>query len=85
VSSGDEGKIRRWQVEYGREVGAPMYAGSPVFNIAASKDEKWVVSATESDRVMMWNAESHEKGTKLKGPSGDQVWALGMENRDRIM
>ena len=70
VSGGHEGKIRRWRVEDGQEVGWPMNAGSPVFNIAVSQDEKWVVSGTRTGLVRVWNAESHSKVTELKAHNG---------------
>jgi WD40 repeat protein len=47
VSGGEEGKIRRWRVEDGEEVGMPMDAGSGVFSIAVSRDGKWIVSGTK--------------------------------------
>ena len=66
VGGGDEGKIRRWRVENGQEVGTPMDAGGRVLNIAVSQDDKWVVSGTDSGLVTVWNAESHSKVTELK-------------------
>ena len=40
--SGDrQGKVRRWRVENGREVGTPMDAGGPILSITVSQDEKW--------------------------------------------
>lgn len=39
VSGGLEGEIRRWRVKDGREA-APMDAGSTVWNIAVSQNEK---------------------------------------------
>ena len=44
LSGSREGKIRRWRVEDGKEVGTPMDAGSAVLSIAVSRDGKWVVS-----------------------------------------
>ena len=61
MSGGEEGKIRRWRVEDGREVGTPMNAGSAVGNLAVSRDGKWIVSGTTSGRVAVWDAESHLK------------------------
>ena len=43
-----EGKIRRRQVEDGKEVGTPRDAGTPVIDIAVSHDGKWVVSGADS-------------------------------------
>ena len=71
IMSGDrEGKIRRWRVEDGREVGTPMYAGSTAFNIAVSPDEKWIVSGTRNGLVAVWNAENHSKVTEWKAHNG---------------
>ena len=67
VVSGDEdGKIRRWRIEDGKEVGTPMDAGSIVLDIAVSRDGRVVVSGTESGLVTVWNAESHSKVTEFK-------------------
>ena len=60
------GKIRRWRVEDGREVGTPMDAGSVVCSVAVSRDGKWVVSGTESGLVTVWNTESYSKVTEWK-------------------
>jgi WD40 repeat protein len=69
VGSGLGGKIRRWRVEDGREVGTPMDAERPVFNIAVSQDEKWVVSGTDSGLVTVWNAESYSKVSEWQAHS----------------
>ena len=61
LSGGEEGKIRCWRVEDGREVGTPMDAGSIIFNIAVSRDGKRIVSGTGGGLVTVWNAESHSK------------------------
>ena len=55
------GKIRRWRVEDGKEVGTPMEAGQSIIGIAVSRDGKWIVSGTISDGVTVWDAVSHEK------------------------
>ena len=67
VSGDKEGKIRRWRVEDGKEVGMPMDAGSPVLRIAVSRDGKWIVSGTESGVVTVWAAENHDKVTEFQG------------------
>jgi WD40 repeat protein len=64
VCGGREGKIRRWRVEDGQEVGTPMDAGGSVFNIAVSRDGKWIVSGTDRGLVTVWNAESFSKVTE---------------------
>ena len=69
VSGGKEGKIRRWRVEDGQEVGTPMDAGSTVRGVAVSRDGKWVVSGTDSGRVTVWNAESYSKATEWQAHS----------------
>ena len=69
VVGGDrEGKIRRWRVEDGMEVGAPMDAGSIVFNTAVSRDGRWIVSGTVRS-VQVWSVESGKKVTVIKGHS----------------
>ena len=49
VCGGEEGKIRRWRVKDGMEVGMPMDTGSALFNITVSQDGKWIVSGTRGD------------------------------------
>jgi WD40 repeat protein len=66
VNGGDKGKMRRWRVEDGKEMGTPMVAGSDILNIAVSQDGKWVVSGTRSGLVTVWNAESYSKVTEWK-------------------
>jgi WD40 repeat protein len=67
VSGGKEGKIRCWQIEDGKEAGAPMDAGAPVIDIAVSHDGKWLVSGTDSGEMTVWNAEHHSKVTGFQG------------------
>lgn len=66
VSGGDEGKIRRWQMEDGKEVGTPMDAGSAVCNVSLSQDGRWIVGGLGSGRVAVWDAESLEQVTEFK-------------------
>ena len=75
LSGGKEGKIRRWRVDNGQEVGTPMDAGSTVRNIAVSQDGKWIVSGAWSGQVTVWNAESHSKVTEWKAHH-DEVGAV---------
>jgi WD40 repeat protein len=75
VSGGRPGKIRRWQVEDGKGVGAPMYTGSPVFSIAVSPDGRWIFSGTDSGLVTVWNAKNHSKVTELTAHN-DAVFAV---------
>ena len=67
IVSGDvKGKIRRWRIEDGKEVGTSMDAGSGVLNIAVSRDGRLIVSGTKSGLVTVWNAESHSKVTEFQ-------------------
>ena len=63
-----KGKIRRWRVEDGMEVGTPMDAGDRIFGVAVSRDGKWIVSGGWQS-VQVWNAGSGEKGSEFKGHS----------------
>ena len=69
VSGCGEGKIRRWRVEDGMEMGAPMDAGSAVYGIAVSRDGKWIVSGTQLGSVQVWNADDGKKVAEIKGHS----------------
>lgn len=75
VSGGLEGKIRCWQMEDGREVGAAMDAGGRISNLAVSRDGTWIVSGTQSGVVRIWSVESHEKVREIKGHT-KAVWAI---------
>ena len=67
IASGDkEGKIRRWRVEDGMEAGTTMDAGSTVYDIAVSRDGKWIVSGILAS-VQVWNAEDGNKVNEIKG------------------
>ena len=70
VSGGNEGTIRRWRIEDGKEVGTPMHAKSPTLDIAVSQDGKWIVSGTMFGLVTVWSAESYSKVTEWKAHSG---------------
>ena len=76
VGGGNDGKIRRWRVEDGMEVGAPMDARSPVFDIAVSRDGKWIVNGTGGMQVQVWSAESGKKVTEIRGRSRSWVGAV---------
>ena len=72
MSGHHEGMIRTWRIQDGNEVGKPMNAGSAVYDIAVSRDGKWIVSGTENGLMTVWNAKtrkSHEKSTKFKHAS----------------
>ena len=76
MSGSDEGKIRRWQVEDGKEVGTLMDAGSSVNNIAVSQDGKWIVSGTYAGELAVWDAQSQKKVTGWKEYGNDWVKAV---------
>ena len=75
MSGGDEGKIRRWRTEDGKEVGTPMDAGSAVYNLAVSRDGKWIVSGTGSGELAVWDVQSQKKVTEWKG---HDKWVRGV-------
>ena len=65
VSGDKNGKIRRWQMEDGEEVGAPINAESSVRCIATSQDGKRIVAGTETTGVSVWDVQSREKLTEF--------------------
>ncbi|KAG9312481.1 WD40-repeat-containing domain protein [Chiua virens] len=69
VSGGKGGRIRQWRVEDGQEDGTPMNAGNVVFDIAVSRDGKWIVSGAALGHVpaKVWSVESHEKVGEMEG------------------
>ena len=69
IVSGDrEGKIRRWRVEDGMEVGTSMDTESIVYSIAVSRDGKWIVGGIWQS-VQVWSAESGKKVSEFRGHS----------------
>jgi len=66
VSGGEEGKIRRWRIGDGKEVGTAMDAESGVLSIAVSRDGKVIVGGTRVGWVTVWNAESHSKVSEFE-------------------
>ena len=75
VSGGQEGKIRRWRVEDGKEVETPMDAGSAVNDIAVSRDGKSIVCGTASGELTVWDGNSHKKVIGWQGHGG-MVYAV---------
>jgi len=71
VSGDVEGKIRRWRIKDGKEVGTAMDAMSFVLNVAVSQDGKWIVSGTRWGWVMVWNAETHSKVSEFTAHADD--------------
>lgn len=61
VSGGQEGKIRCRRAVDGQQVGTTMNVGSPVLDIAVSRDRQWVASGTNTGMVVVWSAQSHKK------------------------
>ena len=80
VSGGQEGKIRRWRVEDGKEVGTPMDAGNFVFDIAVSRDGKWVVSAQNHSKVTEFKAHNDRVRAVHVSPHGSRI-ATGSDDR----
>lgn len=79
VSGGTKGKIRRWQVQDGQELGVPMNMGSTVSNIAVSQDGKWVVAGTNCGQVTVWNAKKHNKQVEMASFSAHPEWVRAVD------
>ena len=71
IVSGDAGgKIQRWRIENGKQVGAAMNAGGAVLNITVPRDGNVIVGGTNGGLVTVWNAESHSKVTEFRAHRG---------------
>ncbi|KAF8548008.1 YVTN repeat-like/Quino protein amine dehydrogenase, partial [Imleria badia] len=51
-----------------------MDVGDHIWDMAVSRDGKWVVSGTSSGLVTVWNAKSHEKASEFTGK--ERLWAV---------
>ena len=82
-SGGDEGVIRQWRVEDGKEVGEPLRAIGEIYAAALSSDGKWLVcglrpSPNRGSRnvyVRVWDTRTHEKVFDIKDHN-DTVFAV---------
>ena len=69
LSGGSEGKLRRWRVSDGGEVGEPIQSGGEeIWATALSPDGKWLVCGLKpvsgndgKASVEVWNAQTHKK------------------------
>ena len=59
LTGAEDGMIRQWRVEDGREVGQPFRASSGIQSLALSGDRKWVVSGEER-LATVWNRITHQ-------------------------
>ncbi|KAI9462106.1 hypothetical protein HD554DRAFT_2176084 [Boletus coccyginus] len=80
VSGGAEEKIRRWDVEDGKEVGTPIDGGGSVSSIAVTPDGKWL-KAREIKGHSGWvrALDVSLDATRIATASGDKiacVWSL---------
>ncbi|KAG9309538.1 WD40-repeat-containing domain protein [Chiua virens] len=75
LSGGQEGNIRQWRLEDGKEIETPMDVGEWVYNIAVSRDGRWIVSGSGRGDVSVWSVENHKRVGEMKGHAGP-VWAV---------
>ncbi|KIK11393.1 hypothetical protein PISMIDRAFT_72101, partial [Pisolithus microcarpus 441] len=61
VAGYDNGDIRRWNIEDGRQQGPTMQTGVRVLSIAGSQDGRWIVSGDNGNKATVWNALTSEK------------------------
>ncbi|KAF8552374.1 hypothetical protein OG21DRAFT_1443645, partial [Imleria badia] len=67
LSGGAEGKLRRWQVDDGHEVGEPIrIEGTQIYAASMSPDCRWLVLG-QHPNVTMWDAQTHRKVLDIKG------------------
>jgi len=69
LSGGEDGMIRQWRVEDGREVGQPYRTSSGVQTIAASGDRKWIVTGEER-MATVWNRITHQSSFTVDEHTG---------------
>ena len=79
VIGGNDGTVRRWRVEEGRddasEVGKLVHSPEREMS-AVSKDGKWIILATEGRRVTVWDATTHERVVESIDAHEEKITAL---------
>ncbi|KIK21221.1 hypothetical protein PISMIDRAFT_655520 [Pisolithus microcarpus 441] len=61
VGGDESGCIRRWKTEEGQQQGPTMQASGTVWSVVVSQDGRWIVSGDYGNKVIVWNATTHEK------------------------
>ena len=90
VSAGDDGLIRRWDLESGKPVGDPLAGNTGKAGAGYVRDGRWIASGTADSTLHIWDANTGAVVHVLKGQRDNAVsaavsrdgalWATG--NRD---
>ena len=67
IVGGGNGTVLCWEFKNGEEMPMPVDAGGAVSNIAVLQDGKWILTSSTAGKMMVWNAETHEKVVELDG------------------
>jgi WD40 repeat protein len=67
ASGGMDGRIRRWDVETGRERGEPLELGTPVYTLSLSEDGRWLAAAGDTHR-QLWNVVTRQPVVSRRPP-----------------
>lgn len=60
ISAGRDGLFRMWDLESGGPVGEPVATGTPVYSVVGFEDPLTLVTAGESDNLIVWEIDVDE-------------------------
>ncbi|HEY7051402.1 MAG TPA: TIR domain-containing protein [Mycobacterium sp.] len=73
VSAGDDGLLRRWNLESGAPVGDPLVGNTGKGGAVYIRDGRWIGSATSDSTLRIWDAASGAVMHVVTGPRDDAV------------
>ncbi|KAF8553449.1 WD40 repeat-like protein [Imleria badia] len=84
VTGSDDGTVRVWNLESGKQEGTSMEHENKVDSLAVTRDGTKIVSSDEDGSIKMWNVESHELVQNWKAHSTISH-ALAISPDDRLV
>ena len=60
VSCGEDGTVRVWNLEDGKQEGTSMEHESDIYDISVTRDGTKIISSDEDGEIKVWDVESHE-------------------------
>ncbi|KIK23994.1 hypothetical protein PISMIDRAFT_647178, partial [Pisolithus microcarpus 441] len=79
VAGYGDGHIRRWRIEGVRQQGPAMQARHSINCVVVSQDGRWIVSADDGKKTIVWDAATHKKVFGFT-KHGDYVFAVDVSS-----